>query len=200
MAKIPASKTKKPPELSAYIHPEKRLNNPPVGLVNSHSDGVEEKQTWAYDPHLDPALQFDTGRAQLEQLIDAALASNDPEQYRGALEELKRLAQPYLNWTGKAEKTSFDVETVSLHVHDRMDPLTILKAVQRELPQDVPAQDDLFESPFKPEPRRQAIEFYQHEKGWANRLIAGDSLLVMNSLLQKESMAGKVQMIYIDPP
>ncbi len=31
-------------------------------------------------------------------------------------------------------------------------------------------------------------------------MIAGDSLLVMNSLLQKESMAGQVQMIYLDPP
>jgi len=31
-------------------------------------------------------------------------------------------------------------------------------------------------------------------------LIAGDSLLAMNSLLEKEGMAGKVQMIYIDPP
>ena len=29
---------------------------------------------------------------------------------------------------------------------------------------------------------------------------AGDSLLVMNSLLEKEGMAGKVQMVYIDPP
>ena len=94
--KTPAPKTKKKPELSTYVHPEKRLNNPPVGLVNSHSDGVEEKQRWAYDPHIDPALQFDTGRAQIEQLIDEALASDDPEQYRGALEELKRLAQPYL--------------------------------------------------------------------------------------------------------
>jgi adenine-specific DNA-methyltransferase len=44
------------------------------------------------------------------------------------------------------------------------------------------------------------VDFYKHEKGWANRLIAGDSLLVMNSLLQKEAMAGQVQMIYIDPP
>jgi adenine-specific DNA-methyltransferase len=44
------------------------------------------------------------------------------------------------------------------------------------------------------------VDFYKHERGWANRLIAGDSLLVMNSLLQKESMAGQVQMIYIDPP
>ena len=33
--------------------------------------------------------------------------------------------------------------------------------------------------------------------GWANRLILGDSLLVMNSLLVKEGMAGKVQMIYL---
>ena len=49
-------------------------------------------------------------------------------------------------------------------------------------------------------PLRSAIDFYKHDRGWANRLVAGDSLLVMNSLLQKESMAGQVQMIYIDPP
>jgi len=30
-----------------------------------------------------------------------------------------------------------------------------------------------------------------HERGWANRLVSGDSLLVMNSLLQKESMAAR---------
>ncbi|MGB9878219.1 MAG: DNA methyltransferase, partial [bacterium] len=44
------------------------------------------------------------------------------------------------------------------------------------------------------------IEFYKHDVNWANRLILGDSLLVMNSLLVKEGMAGKVQMIYVDPP
>jgi hypothetical protein len=49
-------------------------------------------------------------------------------------------------------------------------------------------------------PLRQALDFYSHEKGWSNRLVSGDSLLVMNSLLTKESMGGKVQMIYIDPP
>ncbi len=50
------------------------------------------------------------------------------------------------------------------------------------------------------EPLREAIDFYKHEQEWANRLIAGDSLLVMNSFIEKESMAGKVQMIYFDPP
>jgi adenine-specific DNA-methyltransferase len=57
----------------------------------------------------------------------------------------------------------------------------------------------LFETERK-EPLRQAVEFYKHAHGWSNRMVAGDSLLVMNSLLEKEGMAGKVQMIYLDPP
>ena len=58
----------------------------------------------------------------------------------------------------------------------------------------------LFEEPEENPPLREAIEFYKHAHGWTNRLIAGDSLVVMNSLLEKEGMAGKVQMVYIDPP
>jgi adenine-specific DNA-methyltransferase len=46
----------------------------------------------------------------------------------------------------------------------------------------------------------QELDFYQHEMDWANRLILGDSLLVMNSLIRREGMAGQVQCIYIDPP
>ena len=61
-------------------------------------------------------------------------------------------------------------------------------------------QPDLFHAPFENLPLRDAIDFYKHERDWSNRLIAGDSLLVMNSLLQKEGMAGQVQMIYLDPP
>jgi adenine-specific DNA-methyltransferase len=49
-------------------------------------------------------------------------------------------------------------------------------------------------------PLREAIEFYKHAHGWSNRVIAGDSLLITNSLLEKEGMAGHVQMIYFDPP
>ena len=58
----------------------------------------------------------------------------------------------------------------------------------------------MFAAPFENLPLRQALDFYRHEKGWSNRLVAGDSLLVMNSLLTKESMGGKVQMVFIDPP
>jgi adenine-specific DNA-methyltransferase len=193
-------------QILSYRHPNKRVNNPDVGLVNPESDPPQPKTQWAYDPHLDPALQFDGQRALVEKLIDDALASGDQATMRDALAELKRLQSPYLNWAGKAERTSFDIDTVSLHVHERIDPASILSAVRKRMKgekgkaQTYSGQMGLFEAPFESVPLRDAIDFYRHERGWANRLIAGDSLLVMNSLLQKESMAGQVQMIYIDPP
>ena len=192
-------------QVVSYRYDEKRKNNPQVGMVDTTSDGVEGETTWAYDPHIDPALNFDTARAGIENLIDDALASGDETVMRQALEQLKRMQAPYLNWTGKAERTSFEVDTVSLHVHERIDPATILAAVQRRMKaakgkSSVEFQPGLFAAPFENLPLRDAIDFYKHERDWANRLIAGDSLLVMNSLLQKESMAGRVQMIYIDPP
>ncbi|MDG1370651.1 MAG: site-specific DNA-methyltransferase [Paracoccaceae bacterium] len=198
------SKSSEPSQVLSYRHGETRVNNPEVGMVHAETDPDGEKSAWAYDPHLDPVLNFDSARGSIETLIDDALASDDPARMKDALRELKRLQQPYLNWTGKAEKTSFEVDTVSLHVHERVDPATILaNAAKRLKGQDAASQwrqADLFAAPFENLPLRQALDFYSHEKGWSNRLVSGDSLLVMNSLLTKESMAGKVQMIYIDPP
>jgi len=127
-----------------------------------------------------------------------------PETDPDAGQEKKRYAydphlDPQLVWAGKAEHTSFEVPTVSLHVHERIDPRTIIEAVRKRNGNGRPTQLGLFETE-RQEPLREAVEFYRHKHGWSNRLIAGDSLLVMNSLLEKEGMAGKVQMIYIDPP
>lgn len=154
-------------EILSYRHPDKRANNPEVGMVTPATDPDAGKTKWAYDPHLDPTL----------------------------------------TWAGKAERTSFEIDLVSLHVHERVDPASILSAVRKASKGEGKSkgaekaiQPGLFDAPFENLPLRDAIDFYRHERGWANRLISGDSLLVMNSLLQKESMAGKVQMIYIDPP
>ncbi|CAD5931392.1 DUF559 domain-containing protein [Planktothrix agardhii] len=106
---------------------------------------------------------------------------------------------PQLVWAGKAEHTNFEVPTVSLHVHERIDPRSIIEAVRKQN-QTQAVQLSLFEIPEENPPIRQAIEFYKHQHNWSNRLVAGDSLLVMNSLLEKEGMAGQVQMIYFDPP
>jgi len=197
-------KSDEPPQVLSYRHEETRVNNPEVGMVHAESDPDQPKTEWQFDPHLDPELNFDSKRASIETLIDNALGSNDPDRMKQALEELKRLQAPYLNWTGKAERTSFEIDTVSLHVHERVDAATILANAAKRLKGKNAAeqwkQSDLFAAPFENLPLRQALDFYSHEKGWSNRLVAGDSLLVMNSLLTKESMGGKVQMIYIDPP
>lgn len=191
-------------QVLAYRHPDRRVNNPEVGMVQPENDPDTAKTRWAYDPHLDPVLQFDIGRSSIEKLIDEALESGEPERMHSALEELKRLQSPYLTWTGKAERTSFEVDTVSLHVHERIDPATILRAVKKRVEEgdgfSEVEQMELFAPAFERKPLREALDFYQHDKNWSNRLVAGDSLLVMNSLLKKEGMAGQVQMIYIDPP
>ncbi len=105
---------------------------------------------------------------------------------------------PYLSWAGKKEGNEVNVRNVSLHIHERVDPLRIVKSFLKEKalePQ--PSLFDAFENKLT---LGKAFDFYHHTQDWTNRLIAGDSLLVMNSLLQKEGMAGEVQMIYIDPP
>ena len=105
---------------------------------------------------------------------------------------------PHLSWAGKAEHASFEAPTVSLHVHERIDPRTVVEAVRKR--NGAEGQPSLFAAPEENPPLRQAIEFYRHRHNWTNRLIAGDSLLVMNSLLEKEGLGGRVQTVYIDPP
>lgn len=126
---------------------------------------------------------------------------NDPDSGKKSYQYDPHL-DPQLVWAGKAEHTSFEVPTVSLHVHERIDPKTILANAQKrngEIAHGL-AQLSLFDRPEEKPPLREALDFYKHPHGWSNRLITGDSLLVMNSLLEKEGMAAKVQMAYVDPP
>jgi adenine-specific DNA-methyltransferase len=79
---------------------------------------------------------------------------------------------PQLVWAGKAEHTSFEVPTRSLHVHERIDPKTIIEAVRKK---NGSQQPGLFDSLDENLPLREAIEFYKHAHNWSNRLIAGDN-------------------------
>jgi adenine-specific DNA-methyltransferase len=126
---------------------------------------------------------------------DAGLATYNFKEVKSVKYNYDPHLDPQLVWSGKTEHASFDVDTISLHIHERISTQAILKAVQK---QEAWRQQHLFGEPELTMDKR--IEFYQHEIDWANRLILGDSLLVMNSLLQRELMAGKVQMVYLDPP
>ena len=81
---------------------------------------------------------------------------------------------PSLQWAGKVEQASFQVPTVSLHVHERIDPRSIIEAVRRKNGEDF-VQGSLFSQAEENLPIREAIEFYRHKHNWSNRLIAGDS-------------------------
>ncbi len=188
-------------EIGQYDHTDKeRLNNPPVGLVTAETDRDMPKARYSYDPHLDPQLNWDARklRDDFEEMLLAAVEEEDPEKRAEILEPIIKASQPWLEWAGKKEHTNFDVDTVSLHVHERIDPYRVIREVRKAKQQS--KLDLFFDSKENNPPLREAIEFYRHRMNWTNRMVAGDSLLVMNSLLEKEGMAGKVQMIYIDPP
>ncbi len=128
-----------------------------------------------------------------KNVVPVGLASYDTLTSKPKKYEYDPHLDPQLVWTGKAENTSFEVPTVSLHIHERIAPEAIIRSIRRE-----PAQVDLFAKPDMP--LKELVEFYQHDMDWTNRLILGDSLLVMNSLLEREMMGGKVQTIFVDPP
>ena len=104
---------------------------------------------------------------------------------------------PTLQWAGRQNAPAINVPSQPLHVHERVDPAVIIRAT---LKKNGNGQPPLFESPEDKLPLERELEFYQHQKNWSNRLIAGDSAIVMKSLVQKEGMGGKVQCVYMDPP
>lgn len=132
----------------------------------------------------------------------AGMAQYDTEQSEPGRYAYDPHFDPMLVWSGKAEHDEVEVPTTSIHIHESVKPSKIISRVQRHTSRDNPLQPALFGMTAREETelRNQAIEFYEHGVAWTNRLIAGDSLGVMNSLIQKEGMAGQVQMVYIDPP
>ncbi|MEG3903391.1 site-specific DNA-methyltransferase [Microcoleus sp. B4-C5] len=111
---------------------------------------------------------------------------------------------PQLVWQGKDEQDSQDLEVpaVPIYIQEKIHPHAIIEDFQKQVKKEQPAEQLSLFSDFNGLEFDQLIDFYQHKDGvkWANRMILGDSLLVMNSLAEKEGLKGKVQMIYLDPP
>ena len=183
-------------EVQDYRHDTAtRKNNPPAGIAAQGEIQETPKQEYAYNPHLPPNLRSDpNGDAdKLPELLQIAqqrpLATDEAKTLADAL----RHHNPWLEWAGKQETKSFTVDPVALHIHERVSAKAILKVAERQN-----VQRELFADPQQDYSK--AVDFYQHDVDWANRLILGDSLTVMSSLAHREDLAGKVQMIYIDPP
>jgi adenine-specific DNA-methyltransferase len=108
---------------------------------------------------------------------------------------------PQLVWKGKGEQDSKDLEVpvVPVYIQEKIHPQALIEDFRRTAKEGQPGQVDLF-SDFNGIKFEEMVDFYHHEQNWSNRMILGDSLLVMTSLAEKEGLKGKVQMIYIDPP
>ena len=188
-------------ETTHYQHDDAKRKNIPSAVMEAEGKVPTVKRVkYAYSPHLDPILRFDpTGRADVVQsIVDKACRG---ERLSAAEQEILRAVghnweQPWLEWAGKQEEHArghFSVDPVALHIHERISAQAILRNAMRE-----DTQRSLFGDPEQT--YADALQFYKHDIDWANRLILGDSLQVMSSLAHRENLAGKVQMIYLDPP
>lgn len=173
----------------------KRKNIPPAKIAAEGVVPLLPKIEYFYSPRRPPALQFDpTGKPdELPELLATARGRALSEDEARLLAEALRSQEPWLEWAGKREARKFEVDPVVLHIHERISAKAILKVAAR---QDV--ERSLFADPQQA--YHEAVQFYRHDIDWTNRLILGDSLQVMSSLARREDLAGKVQMIYIDPP
>jgi adenine-specific DNA-methyltransferase len=216
--------SKAPAAPQAYSHPESTSPARPEIGAQAHFKKTKAPAKYRYDSSLAPELVWDEGnpaREDAEKLIaelsdcglklaelalQAASKERDAEvkrlekEIREKKRQLATISGAFLNWSGKAERPSFEVPTLPLFIHERLSTKAILETLSSHKRD---KQDDFLTSLFGSEDRSlhdQALRAYEYPDKWVNRMILGDSLVVMNSLLQFEHMAGKVQMFYIDPP
>lgn len=183
-------------QVTSIKYSAKRKNIPLAGIEAEGRIQETPRLRYEYNPHLPPVLRSSneaTEEDALPELLATARQRALTDDEVRILADSLRQRQPWLEWSGKREKPWFEVEPVALHMHERISTQAILKVLARE---DV--QRDLFADPQQDYAK--AVQFYKHEVDWSNRMILGDSLQVMASLARREDLAGKVQMIYIDPP
>lgn len=199
-----------------YQHSQEATQRPDVGVQDQFTTKKAPK-TYRYDSSLDPALSWDESRDRdlAEWLIGLiqrcgtegeAAVFEVPQVWAGggvqmqslkaAADLLKSLSQPFLNWAGKAERHQIDVPTVPLFVHERHSTKAILNGIKSRKAKGTTL--DLFGDGGLDVTDK--LDAYEHKGPWQNRMILGDSLQIMNSLLEFEGMGGQVQMIYMDPP
>jgi adenine-specific DNA-methyltransferase len=139
-------------------------------------------------------------REQGEHLIQEILEATTLEVAKAAASRLKAISKPFLNWSGKAERVSFDVPSLPLFIHERLSTKAILETLKgHRFDRTQTTMFDIWGDP-QHSVADQVLRAYEHKDKWVNRMVLGDSLVVMNSLLHYESLGGQVQMIYLDPP
>ncbi|MBI4660568.1 MAG: site-specific DNA-methyltransferase, partial [Verrucomicrobia bacterium] len=207
-----------------YQHPEANLPMRPEVGTQAQFKKKKPPQTYRYDSSLSPTLEWDgqnpareQGEALIKQIYDLGLMISDlalqpasakrdqqivnhKSEIINLTARLESLSKPFLNWSGKAERLSFDVPTLPLFIHERLSTKAIIETLKGHKSD---KQEDFFRELWG-DPQHsvtdQVLRAYEYRDDWVNRMMLGDSLVAMNSLLRYESLGGQVQMIYLDPP
>ena len=159
-----------PTPVESVRHSDKRKNIPTADLTDFVTDEQRAPKSVTYDRPL--------------------LYPRDPA------------ADPQLVWRGKDEQDAhpLDVPAVPIYIQEKIEPRAIIEnlrdtAAAGQAEPELTLYDD-----FDGLDAFELVDFYEHDANWSNRLILGDSLLVMTSLADKEGLTGKVQMVFVDPP
>lgn len=199
-----------------YEHKQEAVQRPDVGVQDQFT-AKKPNRVYRYDSSLDPAMSWDENRDRelgewLIALVGRCAVDGEatvfaaPQVWSGggvqvqslkaAADLLQALSQPFLNWAGKAERHELSVPTTPLFVHERHSTKAILDGIKHRRAKGTSL--DLFGDPQLDVTDR--LDAYEHKGPWQNRMILGDSLQVMNSMLEFEGLGGQVQMVFIDPP
>src|SRR6266702_438925 len=219
----PVKRAPKSKTAETYQHPE--ADSPMRPEVGTQAQFKKKKPPvrYRYDSSLAPDLEWDgqnpareMGEALISEIADcgfrlADLSKQPPSPERdkevatlkaqivNGQSRLRLISRPFLNWAGKAERLSFDVPTLPLFVHERLSTKAIIKTLVGHRKDRQLDMYDLFGDP-QHSVTDQVLRAYEYKDEWVNRMILGDSLVVMNPLLHYEGLGGQVQMIYMDPP
>ncbi len=138
---------------------------------------------------------------ELQNFVKDEEKSPKTVSYPGLLYARDPSLDPQLVWKGKDEQDQkpLEVPAVPVYIQEKIHPQAIVEQVKAEAKKAAPGMAELF-ADFNGIKFEEMVDFYRHGVNWSNRMILGDSLLVMTSLAEKEGLKGKVQMIYMDPP
>ena len=201
--KKPTTKrTQQTPAARDYRHSDKKaLLRPEAGAQEQFPRRKRKAPyTYRFDSSLSPEMSWDESeeRSEGEALIAKILQSDDVKTAHEAARKLQALSRPFLHWSGKIEANEITVPTLPLFVHERLSAQAVLDTLKRYKRNRQGTLDLFGESDKSIGDKIRGA--YEHSNGWQNRMILGDSLQVMNSLLRYESMGRQVQMVYMDPP
>jgi adenine-specific DNA-methyltransferase len=212
MAKVKKTKSKK--QVDALKHGDAKRKNIPTAELQSAAQRAEEinpvepvtykrqsplakGETRSRDGDLDPQIMWKGTRVrltkdQIKKVVEKGYVDLDDAQ---------------LVWRGKDQQDWSDlvVQAPPLYIQEKIHSKAIIDDLMRQSQKrekEGQPQADMFNmfddfNGIDPEAK---TEFYEHDQNWSNRMILGDSLQVMASLAERESLRGQVQCIYFDPP